>query len=122
VIVKDTIMSKGSSPAANCAQNALSPGTVISDGYNLYDDAADSCGLTGVGDLHAANPELGPLANNGGGLQTEALLVLSVRPDRCLWCDHTRTATGATNDRAGERRPIQAGTRDLPLSAGGGRS
>ncbi len=77
VIVKDTILSEGSSPAANCAQNASRPGTVISDGYNLYDDAADSCGLTGPGDLHAANPELGPLANNGGGLQSVALLATS---------------------------------------------
>jgi hypothetical protein len=77
VIVKDTILSEGSSPAANCAQDSSSPGTVISDGYNLYDDAADSCGLTGLGDLHAATPELGPLASNGGGLQTEALLATS---------------------------------------------
>lgn len=68
---KDTIMSSGSTPAANCA--FLDGGTVASDGYNIYDDAPDSCQLTGTGDRHATSPHLRPLASNGGAVQTLAL-------------------------------------------------
>jgi len=73
VVVKNSVLSKGSSAAANCAQDATSPGTVVSDGYNLYDDSANSCTLTGTGDFHAASPGLGSLANNGGPVPTLAL-------------------------------------------------
>ena len=41
-------------------------------GYNIED--GDSCGLTASGDLPGVNPQLGPLADNGGGTLTMALL------------------------------------------------
>jgi hypothetical protein len=44
---------------------------MITDGYNLSSD--NTCNLTGPGDLNNANPELGPLQNNGGTTQTMAL-------------------------------------------------
>jgi hypothetical protein len=73
VVIENSILSKGSSSAANCTQNSSSPGTLASDGYNLYDDAANSCKLRGIGDGHAAHLALGPLANNGGAVETLAL-------------------------------------------------
>jgi hypothetical protein len=45
---------------------------VTSDGYNLSSD--NTCNLGGPGDLNNANPQLGPLQNNGGTTQTMALL------------------------------------------------
>jgi hypothetical protein len=47
--------------------------TATSDGYNLSSD--NTCNLGGHGDLNNANPQLGPLQNNGGTTQTMALLI-----------------------------------------------
>jgi hypothetical protein len=46
--------------------------TVTSDGYNLSSD--NTCNFDQVGDLNNTNPLLGPLQNNGGPTQTQALL------------------------------------------------
>jgi hypothetical protein len=46
--------------------------TVTSNGYNLSSDT--TCNLGGPGDLKNANPQLGPLQNNGGTTPTMALL------------------------------------------------
>ena len=73
VVVKDSILSKGSTAAANCAQNGSAPGTIVSNGYNLYTDGADSCTLHGTGDRHATHVALQPLGNNGGPVQTVGL-------------------------------------------------
>jgi CSLREA domain-containing protein len=67
--------------AGNTANGALSnygssntPPPLISNGYNLSDDAPS--GLTGTGDLvNNANVNLGTLADNGGPTQTMALLI-----------------------------------------------
>jgi hypothetical protein len=45
---------------------------ITSEGHNLED--TDTCGLTGPGDLRNTDPKLGPLADNGGLTQTQALL------------------------------------------------
>ena len=57
---------KGVIGVATCA------GPVTSDGYNLSDEATDSCSLTATGDRVAAGSltALGPLADNGGPTQT----------------------------------------------------
>jgi hypothetical protein len=52
--------------ASNCA------GAIVSAGSNLSSDA--SCGFNAPGDLNNANPQLGPLADNGGATATHALL------------------------------------------------
>lgn len=47
--------------------------TIVSLGNNLSSDASGN--LTQPGDLQNTDPKLGPLANNGGGLLTHALLL-----------------------------------------------
>ncbi len=46
-------------------------GTITSNADNL--DSDGSCGLGGGGDISNTNPQLGPLADNGGPTQTRAL-------------------------------------------------
>src|SRR3989337_1208938 len=47
-------------------------GSMISLGHNLASD--NSCSLTAMGDLPNTNPLLGPLQNNGGPTESQALL------------------------------------------------
>ena len=47
-------------------------GGMNSHGYNLSSDS--SCSFNGPGDLNNTDPKLGPLQNNGGPTQTQALL------------------------------------------------
>jgi len=47
-------------------------GPITSKGYNLSSDG--SCSLNGPGDMQNTDPLLGPLQNNGGPTQTQALL------------------------------------------------
>jgi hypothetical protein len=65
ILAGNTSTVSGSGAASNCA------GTVNSLGHNLED--ANTCQLTGPGDLPNANPALGPLQNNGGPTATFAL-------------------------------------------------
>lgn len=51
----------------NCSHAATSNGHNLSDGHD--------CGLTAMGDGQDADPRLGPLQDNGGPTDTEALLV-----------------------------------------------
>lgn len=46
-------------------------GPLTSNGYNLSSDG--TCNLTGPGDMNNVDPMLGPLQNNGGQTQTQAL-------------------------------------------------
>jgi hypothetical protein len=64
VTMKNTILA-GNSPA-NCS------GSITSLGYNL--DDGESCALSGPGDQSSIDPQLGPLADNGGPTWTHALL------------------------------------------------
>ena len=61
---------EGAVGGRNCAGFGSSP--VTSQGNNL--DSGSTCGLNASGDLSNANPQIGPLANNGGPTQTHALL------------------------------------------------
>jgi hypothetical protein len=66
----NTIVARGA--PANCGVSSGSP-LPTSLGHNL--DTGSSCGFGAGGDLsNQANPGLGPLANNGGPTQTEAVL------------------------------------------------
>jgi hypothetical protein len=62
---EDTIVAKNQS-GGNCY------GTVQSENYNLSGD--NSCNFNKSGDLNNTDPKLGPLRNNGGPTQTQALL------------------------------------------------
>ena len=72
VEVTDSIIAGNTSGDSNgnCA------GPILSFGYNLTNDpsTANTCSLTASGDVLGANPELGSLADNGGGVTTESLL------------------------------------------------
>ena len=56
----------GNNSGGNCG------GGVTSNGYNLSSDG--TCNFHNTGDLNNTDPKLGPLQNNGGPTQTEALL------------------------------------------------
>jgi predicted outer membrane repeat protein len=64
VLIQNSIVAN-SANGGNCA------GTITSDGYNLSSDA--TCNFNNTGDLNNTDPKLGPLQNNGGPTQTEAL-------------------------------------------------
>ena len=64
VILFNTIVANSTS-GGNCS------GSITSLGTNL--DSANTCALTGTGDLINSNPNLGSLQNNGGLTQTHAL-------------------------------------------------
>lgn len=63
VLVRNSILANNT--GGNCG------GAVTSGGYNL--DSGDSCQFRGNGDLTNKDPKLGPLQDNGGPTQTQAL-------------------------------------------------
>jgi hypothetical protein len=63
--VRNTIVADGQG-GSNCS------GSVASTGFNLED--ANTCSFGQGGDLRNTNPQLGPLADNGGPTYTRALL------------------------------------------------
>jgi predicted outer membrane repeat protein len=84
------------SPAAtNCGFGTA--GAIASQGHNL--DNGASCDMNAAGDLKNANPEVQPLANNGGSVLTGALASTSPAID-------AGTNTGCpTTDARGVSRP-----------------
>lgn len=74
-------------------------GTVTSNGHNLLGDATEAGGFTGTGDLIGANPNLAPLANNGGPTETMELLPGSDAIDAGV-------AAGSTFDQRGMPRTV----------------
>jgi len=54
-------------PGGNCS------GNLVSNGYNISNDG--TCNFNNIGDLNNTDPKLGPLQNNGGPTQTQALLL-----------------------------------------------
>ena len=70
---------RGAPPGVNCAFSgvqSLPPGTqLVFSAFNLDDDG--TCGFTGPGDLEPVDPQLGPLADNGGPTPTRAPLAYS---------------------------------------------
>ena len=70
IIALNTLIGDNSAPAASDCE-----GTLRRRGYNLVEDAS-GCLFTGTsaGHLQGVDPMLGPLANNGGPTDTQALL------------------------------------------------
>jgi hypothetical protein len=95
VQLEDTILNALGSPGANI-DNPI--GQVISHGYNLCSDNGGGY-LTNSTDLINLNPELGPLANNGGPTLTHALLAGSPAIDK-------GNSFGLTTDQRCEPRPF----------------
>ncbi len=104
--VQDTIVSGGA---------AASPGTencgaeVESAGFNL--EATDQCGFHAAGDRVNADPQLGPLQDNGGPTQTMSLAATSPAVDQ-------GSASGQGSDQRGVLRPIDFPT--IPNSTAAG--
>lgn len=71
-------------------------GAISSNGYNIASD--NSCGLSGTDDLTNADPQLGPLQDNGGNTFTHALLPGSPAIDSGSGCP--------TVDQRGVARPF----------------
>jgi hypothetical protein len=98
-----TMSMSGSIFANNTVGDCLSGlndfGSFTDKGYNLSSDS--SCGFTGTGDLQNANPQLGPLASNGGPTQTLALLKGSPASDVIPLSSGLCPAT----DQRGHKRP-----------------
>jgi hypothetical protein len=65
-VMQNSIVANNSGGRANC------DATITSNGYNLSSDK--TCNFNGPGDLNNTDPMLGPLQNNGGPTQTQALL------------------------------------------------
>jgi hypothetical protein len=87
-------------PMANCS------GAVATGGGNL-ESPGDTCGLTDPSDqvnVSAGELALGPLADNGGGTQTHALL------DGSFAIDAAILASCPLTDQRGEPRPEPGGT------------
>ena len=73
----NSIVAENSAPAgANCLNFA---GTLFSLGHNL--ENADTCNFDQPTDVISVNPLIAPLADNGGGTQTHALLPGSLAID-----------------------------------------
>lgn len=91
--------------ADNTIGNCAGSGTFHSAGFNL--ETANSCGLTGPGDVVNTDPKLGPLQNNGGPTPTRALAAGSPAVDAGT-CQSTLGAP-LTTDQRGVARPQPAG-------------
>lgn len=95
-----SVITGGGPAAMNCLV-----GTPDSHGYNFSDD--DTCGFTNATDRqNAGDPQLGPLANNGGATQTllpepESPLIDAIPPGAC----QSDGASGITTDQRGITRP-----------------
>jgi predicted outer membrane repeat protein len=99
-IVKSTIVANPLGGGPNC------DGPVSSAGFNL--ESADTCGFSAPSDRPSQNPQLGPLADNGGPTQTMALPLASPAVD-------AGSSTSGPSDQRGLVRPVdQAGTPNAP--------
>jgi CSLREA domain-containing protein len=65
---ENTILSSG---AASTGPNCAGSGTTTSQGHNL--ESGTDCGFTASGDHQNTDPKLGPLQDNGGPTQTQAV-------------------------------------------------
>ncbi len=65
ITLKNTILVSGPS-GANCYEDPSSIGSLLSNGYNLTSEGTCAPYIHNTGDVNNENPNLGPLANNGG--------------------------------------------------------
>jgi hypothetical protein len=95
VVVRNSLIAENVTPLSggHCGGTATSSdcgGTLTSQGYNLIQDSSH-CTTAGdaIGDMVGVDPHLGPLQDNGGPTQTQALLTGSPaidagNPDGCV--------------------------------------
>ncbi len=100
---------------ANSGGGSDCAGTAPTFGYTLVEDG--SCGVTsGSGGNLTGDPNLGPLADNGGGTLTHALLTGSIAINAG---DNSNVPGGVTTDQTGAAR-IQDTTVDMGAVEGSG--
>ncbi len=105
ITLDDTIVTAGEGDG-DIPENCFG-GNFVSNGHNLFDDGGTDCGAPGTGDLTNADPHLGPLANNSGPTETEALQSGSQAIDAAsdsLCSTETSNGTGPVDQR-GVTRP-----------------
>ncbi len=100
VVLRNSIVANNS-PGGNCNT------TVVSAGNNL--DSGNTCGFTFLGDLINTDPLLGPLQNNGGQTDTQALPASSPAVDA-----GTNTGCPAVDQR-GVARPFDGNGDGTPV-------
>jgi len=100
--LRNTIIAKGSL-GENCYVLGSAP--IASSGYNLSSDGSCTTYLNQTSDLNITNPNLGPLANNGGSTLTHALLPGSPAIDQ-IPVGTNGCGTFITTDQRGTPRPI----------------
>jgi hypothetical protein len=115
--IDDTIVADGAAGAGgDCGGDGF-----LSDGYNLTDGisstAVAACGFTQTTDL-LGDVRLGPLANNGGPTDTEALAAGSAAIDAIPTSN--ASCTGAVFDQRGDHRPEASACDIGALEAGYG--
>ena len=94
---RSTIISDPQGGESNCGSAGGGSSGLTSQGYNLADD--DGCNLTTAVDQPNTEPNLGPLADNGGPTRTMALPPGSPAVDKA-------TSVGLTADQRGFARPV----------------
>jgi hypothetical protein len=104
---RSTVLSETQEGEDNCASAGAAP-IASSTGYSLATD--NSCILNATADQPSTNPNLGPLADNGGSTRTMALPLTSPAVDKGI-------ADGLTTDQRGLTRPIDFP--DIPNAPGG---
>jgi hypothetical protein len=102
---EDSIVAGGIAAAGvNCTvlSGPTDPSSITSNGHNI--DSADECGFHAAGDYSNTDPQLGPLADNGGQTDTQAPAPGSVTID-----GGSRDCPPPSTDQRGIARPQPAG-------------
>jgi uncharacterized repeat protein (TIGR01451 family)/CSLREA domain-containing protein len=111
LLSNNTVGAAGTVREANCGctgtSQACPVGRLISAGFNLGDEAADTCALsTAVNDQLATDPLLGPLTNNGGLTETHRLPATTAGdPVTSPAVDAAANQLCPNNDQRGRLRP-----------------
>lgn len=110
-ILSNNVMMGGEvSRDGNCGCSggtACPTGRMVSTGYNISDEATDTCSLSlALSDKPATDPLLKPLANNGGPTETHALPSLLIGdPATSPAIDNGDNIRCPNNDQRGSLRP-----------------
>jgi predicted outer membrane repeat protein len=104
ISLTNTLVANGAS-GANCEVGVSSAAPITSNGFNLSSDGTCSPYFTQPSDLNGGNPNLGPLANNGGPTLTRMPQPLSDAIDS-IPMGTNGCGTTLTTDQRGYPRPL----------------
>lgn len=95
VNLRNTIVADNTATAGDPDVN----GDYVSQGFNLIENVGGATGFPGTNDIIGTDPQLQPLANNGGPTQTHALALTSPAIDK-------GNSFGVTTDQRNAPRPV----------------